>query len=381
MIPSSHHDARSRPGSGRRTRRRGRAALVWALVAFAGLQLFVSRIIDHWESGLRDSEYGRKLSLLRARIAEHPDQPLVLALGTSRTAYGLRPAAMSGVTVGETEPLLFNFGVLGGGPLYELVFLNRLLGEGIRPATVLIEVHPPLLHDVPDLEAVLAPVVERCDARDLAILRRFAARPIRLYAEWLRLRLAPCHWYRYVLLTRAAPRWVTEPPRPDIAGLTRTDPFGWVPYPFDPPGESLRQERSRQTVAAYESAIRDYAVSDVPDRALREMLDVCRRAQIDAALLIMPEESEYRRTFATRTQARAEAYLDALCGDYGVPLFDAREWCGDSDFGDAQHLLRDGAGRFSAMFAGDRLRPWLTAKRDGPAASVARQPGSTAQPR
>jgi len=358
---------------------RGRAAIGWGIVAFATLQAGFSWIIDRWEPGLRDPEYGRKRSLLRARIAEHPDRPLVLALGTSRTAYGLRPGTVSGVTTEGTQPLVFNFGVLGGGPLYELVYLNRLLDEGIRPTTVLIEVHPPLLHDVPDLSFVLAPVVERCDARDLAVLRRFTAGPVVLYAKWLRLRLVTCHRYRYVLISRAAPRWVTEAPPPDVQGLTKTDQLGWVPYPWDAPDDALRRERSLQTVAAYECAIRDYAVSDAPDRALREMLDVCRRRQIDAALVIMPEESEYRRTFARRTHARAETYLDALCGEYDVPLFDAREWCDDTDFGDAQHLLREGADRFSAMFTGDRLHPWLTANRNGPAASVARRPGSTVQ--
>jgi hypothetical protein len=301
-------------------------------------------------------------------------------LGTSRTAYGFRPGLAPGVAAGDTEPLVFNFGVLGGGPLFELVYLHRLLAEGIRPAKVLIEVHPPLLHDVPDLEAVLAPVTERCDARDLAVLRRYAANPIRLYAPWLRLRLATCHWYRYDMLCRAAPRWVNSAPRSDVQGLTRTDHLGWVPYPWGAPSDAERRRRIRQTVEAYESAIRDFAVSDVPDRALREMLDICRRAQIDAALVIMPEESEYRRTFATRTHARAEAYLEALCGDYDIPLFDTRDWCGDWEFGDAQHLLRDGAERFSALFAGDRARPWLTAMRDGPMASVARRPDA-AQPK
>jgi len=361
------------------------AVLIWTLAAFIGFQCLFSWIIDRWEPGLRDQEYGRKLSLLRAQVTEHPHRPLVLALGTSRTVYGLRPGAISSVNAqqvpSETEPLVFNFGVLGGGPFYELVYLNRLLDEGIVPTTVLIEVHPPLLHDVPDLSFVLAPVVERCDARDLAVLRRFTASPIRLYAQWLRLRIATCHRYRYALISRAAPRWLSETPQPDPQGLTQTDQLGWVPYPWEAPSDSVRHERSLQTVAAYECALRDYAISDAPDRALREMLEVCRSRQIDAALVIMPEESEYRRTFASRTHARVEAYLDALCVECDVPLFDTREWCGDTEFGDAQHLLREGADHFSAMFTGDRLRPWLTAKRDDPAASVARRPGSTAQPK
>ena len=184
------------------------AVLIWTLAAFIGFQCLFSWIIDRWEPGLRDQEYGRKLSLLRAQVTEHPHRPLVLALGTSRTVYGLRPGAISSVNAqqvpSETEPLVFNFGVLGGGPFYELVYLNRLLDEGIVPTTVLIEVHPPLLHDVPDLSFVLAPVVERCDARDLAVLRRFTASPIKLYAQWLRLRIATCHRYRYALISRAA---------------------------------------------------------------------------------------------------------------------------------------------------------------------------------
>ena len=43
---------------------RGRAAIGWGLVAFATLQAGVSWIIDRWEPGLRNPEYGRKLALL-----------------------------------------------------------------------------------------------------------------------------------------------------------------------------------------------------------------------------------------------------------------------------------------------------------------------------
>ena len=42
--------------------------------------------------------------------------------------------------------MLFNFGMVGAGPLVELVVLRRLLAEGVRPDLLLVEVLPPLFN-------------------------------------------------------------------------------------------------------------------------------------------------------------------------------------------------------------------------------------------
>jgi hypothetical protein len=278
-------------------------------------------------------------------------------------------------------PLVFNFGVLGGGPMYELVFLHRLLAEDIQPELVLIEVHPPLLNSVAELKGALAPDARRCDVHDLGVLLRNVNEPARLCAEWLWLRLAPCHWYRHAILSQAAPPWVTTQPVLNIHSFNRSDDFGWIASPWEVPSEAERRRRSLWTAEAYEPAIANFAVSSDADRALREQLQICRDQGIGAALVIMPEETTYRRIFSRRTGARTEEYLDRLCREFDVPMLDARHWCQDADFSDAQHRVPDGADRFTERLTGEALRPWLTARRDGRAATVARQSGSTRLPR
>ena len=69
------------------------AALLWALAAFAALQVATVAVLEYRFPGLRDEEYGHKLGRLRKRLAEMPGRPLVLFMGTSRTLNGVIPSA------------------------------------------------------------------------------------------------------------------------------------------------------------------------------------------------------------------------------------------------------------------------------------------------
>jgi hypothetical protein len=371
----SHRPPRATP------RRVGRDAIVWALASFGGLQFLLCMTIDVWEPALRDPEFARKLALLRQRLAESNGEGLVVALGTSRTAFGICGGLTKHPEVDEDRPrLVFNYGVVGGGPLYELVFLRRLLSDGICPELILIEVHPPLLNAVDGLRVALSPDAIRCDAGDLRVQLRHVDRPGPLALQWLRLRLAPCHWYRHAMLSRAAPSWVTADPELAMQGFNRPDGFGWAASPWGLPTDTERRRRSVWTFDAYAPAVANFAVSREADGALREMLEVCDRAGIGAALILMPEESTYRRLFSQRTKERTETYLDQLCAEFRVPLIDARGWCDDEDFCDGQHLVAAGAERFTAQLDTRTLRPILTARRVGPEATFARQPRPTMAP-
>ena len=56
----------------------------------------------------RDPEYGRRANRLRARVAEHPGRPLVLVVGSSRTAMGVCPSAWEDARPGSPhDPLLW----------------------------------------------------------------------------------------------------------------------------------------------------------------------------------------------------------------------------------------------------------------------------------
>src|SRR5947209_4973159 len=61
--------------------RKAWAAFAWFAAFFLCAQLALALVMESWRPELRDPELGRKLALLRARLAEHPDRPLLLMLG------------------------------------------------------------------------------------------------------------------------------------------------------------------------------------------------------------------------------------------------------------------------------------------------------------
>jgi hypothetical protein len=169
----------------------GRATLLCGAAAFVAMQLLLSWAMDCYEPTLRDPLWGRKIALLRTRLAEEPDRPLVVILGSSRAALGVR-LGDSPVQDDGDAPIVFNLGIMGAGPVHELVFLHRLLAEGIHPQRLLLEIHPLLMHEDPGFGEVAVLNVNRLDWRDLSVLRRYVYDPAKMYASWVRSRVLPC---------------------------------------------------------------------------------------------------------------------------------------------------------------------------------------------
>src|SRR5438128_3769067 len=112
--------------------RKSRRRLLWLLAGFALCQLLLAVVIDTGLPAIRDPEFESRLERLRARQAEMPGRPLVLVIGSSRTGYGLDARRLSEANEGSGA-LVFNFGISGSGPLFQLVSLRRLLDAGVRP--------------------------------------------------------------------------------------------------------------------------------------------------------------------------------------------------------------------------------------------------------
>src|SRR5437016_272201 len=84
---------------------------------------------------------------LRLATLVRAGAPVVLALGSWRGDTGLRAEALVDCAGTPRDPLLFNGGLLGAGPLLQLLALDRLLRAGERPDAVVVEFWPPLLAD------------------------------------------------------------------------------------------------------------------------------------------------------------------------------------------------------------------------------------------
>jgi hypothetical protein len=345
-------------------------ALLWGALFFAAAQLALTAFIEGGHPGLADPEYGGKMALLRRRLREEPGRPLVVLLGDSRAAYGFRPEALPPLhTADGRRPLVFNLSLRGSSHVLELCCLHRLLDQGIRPDWLLIEVVPPHLHL--EAEAVASGNLLasfRTRWADLPYLLGHARRPWLDSLAWLPLRLVPWYQHRFQILGRFAPEWrrVDDAWRQEEVFWADQDRDGWVRYPYEHvPAEHYRQhtEGLRQGYGAPFTWTR---VAPAADRALREMLDVCRREGIRAALVLLPEASDFRGWYSPATRRAIDAYLADLSRDHGVPLADASAWLPDDCFSDAHHLLPRGADALSERFGREVLAPLLRERRGLP---------------
>jgi hypothetical protein len=325
--------------------------VLWCLALFAALQGGLALTLERWRPELRDPEYGTKLRLLSDLRREHPDRPVALVLGGSQVLNGLCPELLPEYRTPLGRPIVFNFGLTQHSPLPELMRLRGLLARGMRPRWVFIEVMPSFL--TPEWPAEGLVHAEQLSWSDLALLRPYADDLGQLYGAWLRARVVPWFSWRFLLLNRYLPAWA--PPENQVDTWRIVSRYGWLAiHPLAPADRT----RVLEVVLDQHLALLDKArVTAVPDRALREILVLCRREGIAAALLVMPEHSRLRRLSPPVVREYLDNYLRGLSRDYRVPLIDARAWAPDEVFRDGLHLLPQGAVLFTERFGREVLEP------------------------
>jgi hypothetical protein len=93
--------------------------------------------------------------------------------------------------------------------------------------------------------------------------------------------------------------------------------------------------------------LRRLSVGKGPSRALRDLLDLCRREEIPVVLVLMPESAVFRSWYAPESLAPARGLLAQLRETYGVRVIDASDWLADKDFVDGHHAQGSGADVFT----------------------------------
>ena len=326
----------------RQLNRQGRSALLWGLASFVALQVVLAVGIELRFPELRDPEFGRKLTRLCARTTARSPRPYtVVMLGSSRVLFGFDASRLEG-DLGRAvggPAVVYNFGLTGAGPLAELLTLRRLLARGVRPDLLLVEVLPALLS-------------ERCDEKerfpalrlwrdDLPLLERYGARR---RADWWMAQPVPWYEHRFAILSRLLPQLLPDALRQDWAWCC--DDAGWVRSDSQPT-PTQRQAAEEHARQEYAYLLADFRPGEPACRALREVLDVCRRENVPAALVLMPEATTFRAMYSPQSRARTDALLADLGRDCGVRVIDAREWVADDDFWDPHHLRGPGAVTFT----------------------------------
>jgi hypothetical protein len=328
--------------------------LLWLLAGFALCQVVLAVAIDCWLGAVRDPEYAGKLERLKARLAEAPERPLVLMLGSSRTAYGVDARNLS-ASGDEPGPVVFNFGLMGGGPLLETVAFSRLLAEGIRPDMLFVEVMPALLAECDGrlLEEKMLDGARLC-AREVLRLRRHYHEPRRVLSSWFLGRLLPCHRHQAEVrgelgLDAPDPGW-----NPTNPGLV--DDHGWRAR-TDEISEDYRRKTTEMALSQYDEFCASAHLGAEAVQALEELLAQCHREGIPVSLVLMPEGAPFRALYSPEARAALDGLLTRLQQRWGVKVIDARTWVDDRGFWDTHHLLAAGARQFTERFGREALQP------------------------
>jgi hypothetical protein len=339
-----------------RRRARARGVVLWAIAGFVALQLGMCFAIEGGLWGFRDPWYQHKIVHLRRQWHErtHGDASsstrLAVMLGSSRTGNGLKGTRFEEemhAALGERWTI-GNIAVQAGGPVLELIEFRRLLAEGIRPDFVLIEVTTWFLAEPVREASVIKSArlslsdldcLDQCDLPNRGALRRA------WWAEWG----LPWYAHRFSILTEVAPILLPSWLQQDwAAGCDRT---GWVEVPG--PDETTYKSWVALNVngSFSEACLRHFRPCEPSRKALRAILEECRRRDIPAALVLMPEGSRVRSCYSPAAQAGVKAAMTELQTDFGAAVIDGSDWIADHGFSDQIHLLSEGADAYTRRLA------------------------------
>src|SRR6185437_5453955 len=329
-----------------------RACLLWGAGFFiaAHVALLVGTQ-GRWPQ-LRDPEFGYKLNSLRQQTEAEPDRPLLVFLGSSRTGQGMRLGVVPAQTTPDGRTLMtYNFSQVGSGPLGELVCLRRLLDAGIRPNWLAIEVLPPLLGRGSDAVGDPKVGVSRLTWNDVSQLRRYVPQPFALAHHWFKAQLTPWHAHRFSIMNHYASNWL--PWRLRLDHWKALDARGWSDLGLDTEIPVKNPAAFQVAHDTYVEELKHFAIAPMQDRALHDMLALCRQEGIPTVLYLMPEGRLFQSWYVPPTRACIDQYLTQLSQECNVPIIDARNWIGDDYFLDSHHLDRRGATHFTRRFGAE----------------------------
>ncbi len=335
--------------------RKKRREILWCAIGFIACQLVLGLCVEFLWTDVRDPEFTIKETLLKKCVAEAPGRPLILALGSSRTRMGLDSEKLSSM-YGDSGPVVFNFGILGAGPLVNRIMLERLLADGIRPQLLLVEVMALQLSDRKGGPIEENGIISTRFTYDEA--RRIHPRlhsVWRLDGFWSTGRLLPV--YRHQSQLRELVQLdVPMPGQPGSDYARGMFPHGWQPHYVEQTPEE-RAEKTKFALGQYEDAAIDFRLDPYGVEATRDLLAICRRERLPTMLLLMPEGTPFRQLYPESAWRDIEGCLNQLRKEFDTPIIDARTWVPDEGFWDSHHLVLKGAGTFSERLEREVLRP------------------------
>ncbi len=340
--------ATATPSRTQRARRAVGVALACVLLLHVGMIVALETVKSHW----RDPEYGWRIAALRELDRTRGERKLIVAVGSSRTQMGFRPSVMS------DSVAMYNLAQAGSGPVQVLLNVKRMLAAGVKPNAILMEIMPTSLMQDGTLEQFTHDGASRLGLADIRHLESYTDNPSSLYRRWATYRVLPWHTYRFLLLSHWLPGFLPWQNRVDFQ-WRMLDCNGWLPYPFETIPAETRERGRAHARQQYEWILQNYHISPLPDRAIRDVIQLCRRENIRLAFYRMPESPAFRAWYTPQANATISAYLQDLTREYGTPVVDASDWLPEDAFADGHHLMKPGATAFSERFGKEFLNDWI----------------------
>jgi hypothetical protein len=348
-----------------------KTTIAWGALFYLLSQLALNVYVDGWHPEQYDAEFAARLALLEARIAENPDAPLLLLVGSSRMTMNYLPEQLPPLYASDGRRALpFNFAHMGAGPGMNLLEVRRLLARGIRPDWLVVEIMPPQLND--SRQRILHDVAA---ARELPLVIRHT-NPVVALGIYARSRLSPCYKQRAYLMQRALPGWRSPEDKLEsetvVLGPLGGD-YAWNAVPH--PDAKQVHDRTLATQQGYVPPLQgDFKITDLSDGAMRELLQLCQRERIAVVLLLSPEGPTFQSWYCPNARRLVDDYSARLAAEHDLPLIDARNWLDEGDFVDSHHTTLEGAHRFTQRLGDDLLLPLVAGKLRQD--SSGRRPGS-----
>jgi hypothetical protein len=350
------------PGNPAKTARRGpsaRAALIWGLVATVGAQVALVAAADTFAPEVFDPVYAARLSRLRVQRAGHPERPLLVMVGSSRTTGSFLPEILPPMAAPDGRTVLpFNFSRPGGGPIYSRFAYERLRKQGMTPDWLVVELMPVLFEK--NAERYFCPGMT---AYELPELGRYISNQ-RALGAYVKRHLLPWRAARVGLLREFAPSWVTPGVEGadhinELGGEGRADPIEGLPDPpRTPPAPHLKQMLSR------------YRIDPDLGQAFRDLLRACRRNGTGVVVVLTPETEALRAAYPPDGLAELDRFCAELTREFGVRVLDARDWLPDDMFVDTHHVNLRGQRAFTTRLHREVLIPLVAGQLDPGAGSA-----------
>ncbi len=340
--------------------------LVVAVICLLLLHVAAAGLLDGLSPGWRDPEYAQRVWLFRQRQAESAWRPSIIIIGSSRAAMGVCPAVCESPTDCEStttsnatssggSPWMFNFSLLGAGPLLQDLVVRRMLDDGIRSQWVWLEYWPPFMHADEQWNEWQRVAVDRLSPRDLPWVQDYFDDPAGIGRQVWRQHYAAWWASRLRLMHLVAPEWLPRPHRQDWTWKD-VDGWGWKPPPVWPDAAAARARLLPQCQAIYEPLLQRFTPDPRAEQALRHAVRRLQKQGVRVGLIVLPESAQFQRWYPQHVQVQVQQQLTALCGEEGVPLLDTRDWMEEEDFIDGFHLTRPAAARYTQRLLPELVR-------------------------